>query len=221
MGWGRRWPEREPRPVAAGLSSEEMQSLLGRATDFVEASPVLREVVHRVQRARGRLYLWRAQDDLMARITPLSARSMLLETPRGSNSWVEHKRGPLKSVLKVVELDTDGSFHGLGWLAAAEPDASAPQVVLHRELGVPLGVLAEPRYWYSMHRSPVLAELGPSRDRALVRFVSHGLSHSFHGTCLYALRDGAWGCYTVKPSASASIASAEQWLDRRGWKDWA
>jgi hypothetical protein len=91
---------------------------------------------------------------------------------------------------------------------------------LQRELGVPVRVLAEPRYWYSMHRTPVVAEISEAKDRALVRFVAHGLTGSFHGTCLYAMRDGEWDCYTIKPSASKTIASAEAWLAKRRWQDW-
>jgi hypothetical protein len=32
-------------------------------------------------------------------------------------------------------------------------------------------------------------------------FVAQAISGSFQGTCLYALHDGQWGCYTIKPSA--------------------
>ena len=39
-------------------------------------------------------------------------------------------------------------------------------------------------------------------------------------TCLYALKDGEWGCHAIKPSASATIATAEAWLDKRDWEDW-
>lgn len=37
---------------------------------------------------------------------------------------------------------------------------------------------------------------------------------------LYALRDGEWGCYTIRPNASETISSAEKWLDKRDWNDW-
>ena len=70
------WPERVPRPKAAKLS-RELQSLHSRAVKFVEESIILRELVEEVQLARGRLYLWREPEDMMARITPLGARSML------------------------------------------------------------------------------------------------------------------------------------------------
>ncbi len=39
-------------------------------------------------------------------------------------------------------------------------------------------------------------------------------------TCLYALTDGEWGCYTIKPSASETIATAKTCLNKRDWEDW-
>ena len=183
-------------------------------------SVVLRELVQTVQLARGRLYFWREPDDLMARITPLALRSMLLEAPRGE-SWTEEKRGQLATVLRVLATDRLGTFHGLGALAQDDAaDDSPAQVVLHRTVGIPIRVLAEPGDWYAMHRRPVIAEVNDAKDRALVRFVANGASGSFHGTCLYAVRDGEWGCYAVRPNASETIASAEAWLDKRKWEGW-
>lgn len=37
---------------------------------------------------------------------------------------------------------------------------------------------------------------------------------------VYALKDGEWGCYTIKPNASETIATAESWLEKREWEDW-
>lgn len=214
------WPERIPRPKAANLSQEDLQRLHSRAVKSVEESIILRELVEEVQVARGRLYLWREPENMMARITPLGPRSMLLETPR-RNSWTEHKRGQLYTVLKFVESDTKGTFHGLGSLVVetrgAKPSA---QAILHRDLEIPVRVLAEPGYWYSMHRRPVIAEVNDAKDRALVRFFTHGISGSFRGTCLYALKDDEWACYTIKPSASETMDSAETWLNKRDWRDW-
>jgi hypothetical protein len=204
----------------AKLSKEELQRLHARAVKFVKESVILRELVEEVKLARGRIYLWREPEDMMARITPLGLRSMLLETPR-RNSWTEHKRGQLATVLKFMEGDTKGTFHGLGSLVAKKRGSKpSVQQILQRDFEVPIRVLAEPEYWYSMHREPAIAEVSDAMDRVLVRFVAHGMSGSFHGTCLYALRDGEWGCYTIKPSASGTIATAETWLDRREWKDW-
>ena len=223
MGWRHGgWPERVPRPKAAKLSKEALVRLQDRAKKFVDDSLILHELIGEVQLARGRIYLWRSRedDDLMARITPLGPRSMLLETPYRS-SWTEQKRGQLATVLKYAENDTEGTFHGLGSLcsekAGVKPSA---QVILHQNLKIPIPVLAEPGYWYSMHRKPTIVDVSNAKDRALVRFVTHGISGSFHGTCLYALKDGEWGCYTIKPSASETIATAEAWLDKRDWEDW-
>jgi len=93
-------------------------------------------------------------------------------------------------------------------------------VVLHRDFKIPVRVLAELGYWYSMHRKPAIAEANDVKDRVLVRFAAYGISGPFHGTCLYALRDGEWDCYMIKPSASETISSAETWLDKRNWKEW-
>ncbi len=208
------------RPKAVKLSREALQSLYVRAKKFVEESVILRELVGEVQLARGRLYLWRNPKNLMARITPIGPQSMLLETSRG-NAWAEHKRSRLVDTLKFVEGDTAGTFHGLGSLLAKRAvGESSPQLLLHQDLNIPVGILARPRHWYSNHRKPAIVEVNEAKDRALVRFVAEGLSGSFHGTCLYALCDGEWGCYTIKPSASASIASAEMWLDKRNWAGW-
>jgi hypothetical protein len=221
MRWRNRgWPVRVPRPKAAKLSKEELQRLHARAVKLVEESIILRELVEDVQLARGRLYLWRETEDLMARITPLGPRSMLLETPR-RNSWTEHKRGQLATVLKFVESDTTGAFHGLGSLIGKKRGGTpSAQAVLHRDLKIPVRVLAEPGYWYSMHRKPLIAEINATKDRALVRFVAHAMLGSFHGTCLYVHKDDEWGCYTIKPSASETIATAETWLNKRDWEDW-
>lgn len=214
------WPERTPRPKRAKLPSEALQRLHARAERFVKESAILGELLDDVQLARGRLYLWRKSEDLMARITPLGPRVMLLEAPH-RNSWTEHKRGQFATVLKVLERDTQGTFHGLGSLVAKQPEREAStQLILHRDLKIPIYVLAEPRYWYALHRRPVIAEISDAKDRVLVRFATCGISGSFHGTCLYALWGGKWGCYTIKPSASQTISAAEKWLDKRNWKDW-
>lgn len=181
---------------------------------------ILSELIESVQLTRGRLYLWRRPEDLMARITPLATDAMLLETPR-RNSWVEHRRGRLAAVLKTVEGDSEGTFHGLGSLVAkAREGKRSAQVVLHRDLQIPISILAQPYYWYAMHRMPMIVEISDANDRALVRFFGDGMSSSFYGTCLYALRDGQWGCYTIKPNASNTISTAEAWLQKRKWEDW-
>lgn len=110
-----------------------------------------------------------------------------------------------------LAADTRGTFHGLGVLSEEHGDARPPaQVSLHREIGVPIRVLAEPGHWYALHRQPVIAEVSDAKDRVLVRFIAHGLSGSFHGTCLYARRDGEWGCYTIRPNAGGERVEDEE-----------
>ncbi len=93
---------------------------------------------------------------------------------------------------------------------------------MYRELGIPVPVLAEPRYWYERHRTPVIAEMSEAEDHVLVRFESYSFSYgSFSGTCLYAKRGGDWGCYVIKPSASDTIETAMAWLEKRDWEDWS
>ena len=100
----------------------------------------------------------------------------------------------LATVLKVLKGDAQGTFHGLGSLVAKQREGKpSAQVVLHRDFKIPVRVLAEPRYWYSMHPKPAITEVNGAKDRVLVRFVTYGISGSFHETCLYALRDGKWG----------------------------
>ena len=219
MRWrNNRRSERVLRPKVAALPKEALQKLHERTVKFVEKSPLLRTLVASAQLSRGRLYLWAAPDVLMARITPLSAESMLLETPH-RNSWVEHRRSTLSSVLKYVEADRDGTFHGLGSILGKGGKRSV-QAVLYQDFGIPIPVLAEPREWYSKHRKPKIVETSDANDRILVRFFAEAMSGTFHGTCLYAFRDEAWNCYTIKPSASTTIGDAEAWLQKRAWRDW-
>ncbi len=94
------------------------------------------------------------------------------------------------------------------------------QEALVHFFGLPIEVIAQPALWYSYHRTPRIVECGKDRTRVLVRFSAVSLSGSFGGTCLYALRDGSWGAYPIRPSASSSIATAEAWLVKRKWKAW-
>jgi len=221
MGWRDKgsWGEYRPRPKAAKLPAEDLERLHAKADKFVEESVILRDLLQSVQLARGRLYFWNEPEDLMARITPLGPKSMLLEAPR-RDSWTEVKRGAMHVVLRALQSDKKGTFHGLGVLLEENHDEPPAQVILHRELGIPVRVVAEPRYWYAMHRTPRVAEISEATDRALVHFSSRGLSGSFHGTCLYARRDGEWDCYGVRPNKSDSIAMAEAWLEKRDWEGW-
>lgn len=219
---GKKTAAKTPRAKksTASVSQAVLQRLFTRTTKFVEDSLLLSELLDTVQLARGRLYLWRGEEDAMARITPLGARTMLLESPRG-RGWSERERGPLAAVLSVVENDTSGVFHGLGSVLADGADANPPvHLVLHRDYNIPVPVLAEPRRWYSRRLRPVIVEGDDAGDRVLVCFVSDGASGHSHGACLYALENGEWGCYTIAPEASETVADAEEWLDERGWEDW-
>lgn len=100
---------KDPRPKLARLSPATLQRLHDRAATFVAESPSLSEREIKVQLARGRLYFRRGSGDLMARITPLSSRSMLLESPHG-RAWTEHRRGQLATVLKAMAEDREGEF---------------------------------------------------------------------------------------------------------------
>jgi hypothetical protein len=67
----------------------------------------------------------------------------------------------------------------------------------------------------------VIVEGSEDRTRVLVRFGAMSWSgESFGGTCLYALRDGRWGAYRIRPSEGRDIASAEAWLVKRKWRQW-
>lgn len=221
MGWrSDRWKPYQPRPKVAKLSAEQLGRLRDTASRFVERSKVLSTLVERVDLTRARLYLWRDETDLMARITPLSSATFLLEAQRG-NVWFERARGTLRVVLGALERDRFGGFHGLGALAREPmPGDSSVLATLHRAFGVPLAVVAEPREWHALRRQPQIVEHDAERGRVLVRFSAIGPFGSFGGTCLYARRDGEWGCYAIKPSASTSLASAEAWLAKRSWQGW-
>ncbi|MFH0943967.1 MAG: hypothetical protein V2A76_02115, partial [Planctomycetota bacterium] len=89
---------------AAKLSRPALERLQDRALDFAMESDVLREELQTIELSGGRLYLRRLSGDLKARITPLSPRSMLLESPHG-RSWTWRGRGSLGTVLRLLEED--------------------------------------------------------------------------------------------------------------------
>jgi hypothetical protein len=214
------WPAYRPRPKVAKLSTADLERLHASVTRFVARSRVLSAVVAQVTCARGRVYVWREGDDLWARLTPLSRAALLLETP-WRTGWSEYKRGEARSVLASLERDPHGTLHGLGVLVRKRKDGRrSVQEILHDDHGVPLSVVAEPRHWYELRRQPAIAEVDRDRGRILARFESFGPFGGFGGTCLYAQRDGEWDCYTIKPSAAATIESAEAWLVKRSWEDW-
>src|ERR1700681_2717243 len=97
MSWGRDWPSYEPRPKAWKPTAEALAGMRDKAAKFIERSPLLRNLSFEVKAARGRLYFVRKGDEV-ARITPLSSRTLLLESP-GRSAWSENARGSLQVVL--------------------------------------------------------------------------------------------------------------------------
>ncbi len=219
MGWRGDWPQRVPRPKLYKMTPEALAELRARADRFIARSALLRELGVVVRIARGRLYVERDKEDdgceVIARITPLSGTVLLLESEGPRGGFREDARGSVAVVLKALERDRFDTIHGLGMFAPRR-GAGAPsvQATLREKLGIPFAVLAEPREWYAMKRTPVLVEMDETRGRALVRFESLGPFGRFHGTGLYAKIEGKWGFDEVPPRASASIASAEAWLQK-------
>jgi hypothetical protein len=85
---------------------------------------------------------------------------------------------------------------------------------------IPVDVLTEPRQWYIYHRQPQIVEASQDRTQVLVRSMAYSLSGPFSGTCSYALRDGQWGVYTIRPNQSGDIDTAIAWLEKREWRAW-
>ena len=105
------------------------------------------------------------------------------------------------------------------------------QEALHLFFGIPVEVLIEPRDWYVRHRRPVIMEYSPDHTRVLVQFCQTSLSGgAIIGTCLYLQHSAEesdaeppapeWNAYTIRPSASDTIASAEGWIIKRKWNPW-
>jgi hypothetical protein len=185
--------------------------------------------------------------EVLGRITPLAAAkgAMLLETENRSGSWSEEAKGTVQKVIKAVASDTEGTFHGLGSIDKALRKSGkgltrlpvkkvgknkfiysetgavcSVQEALFHYFGLPLEVIAEPSEWYSYHREPEIVETGKDKKRVLVNFSAIGPFGEFGGSCLYAERDGSWDAYTLQPSESRNIATAEAWLVKRKWEAW-
>jgi hypothetical protein len=220
MQWRHRHREAYvPRPKVEKVSADELARLREMASRFVSKSPVLSELVAKVSIQRSRFYVFDTHGYVMARITPLAEATFLLEAPRG-DAWTAAKKGSWPTVLNALNRDKRGTFHGQGTLVGkGKADAGSVQVQL-RKLGVPIPVLAQPRHWYAMRRTPSIIEVDARGERALVGFESFGMFGSFGGTCLYARVEGKWGCYVVRPSEAGSIESAVAWLTKQGWKGW-
>lgn len=126
MGWGRQWPERDPRPEVQKLSDDQKNKILSVLTKGIEESPVLTALFFRARLLRGRFYIetiWQDEKDqldtqVVGRMTPLTGAklSLLLETERSKNNWHEIARGSAETLIKTITDDRKGTFHGLGVL---------------------------------------------------------------------------------------------------------
>jgi hypothetical protein len=127
MGWGRQWPERQPRPKVQALSAADKKQLLATMTAEIAASPVLTGLRVQVLSQRGRFYIERTLDDgdstvveAWGRITPLAnSDDLLLEHEGRKGSWSEIVKGSSRKLIKTIAGDTKGTFHGLGSLNKA------------------------------------------------------------------------------------------------------
>jgi hypothetical protein len=185
--------------------------------------------------------------EVIARTTPLenAEESLALEAEKRKGNWYTVVQGTAEEVVGALAGDTKGTFHGLGALDTSLREAGGnlerlevemleglcfvyartgrectAQEALFHFFGVPIDVLTEPRQWYIYHRQPQIVEASQDRAQVLVRFTAYSLSGPFSGTCLYALRDGQWGAYTIKPNQSRDIETAIAWLVKRGWRAW-
>ncbi len=126
MGWGQRWPERQPRPAVQELSDEQKTKILAVLNKGIEDSPLLTALRMRARCLRGRFYverLWPTLEDkpeteVVGRMTPLVGPtvSFLLEVENQRGSWREIARGTAGKLIKTIAGDMKGTFHGLGIL---------------------------------------------------------------------------------------------------------
>ena len=129
MRWGRRWPERQPRPKTRRMNEVEQAGIVRTLEKEILASPVLSAFGIKVRAARGRFYIERERRDdgsepcteVWGRITPLAdaKKELLLEVPHRRGSWSEVARGHAVKFGKIIAGDTKGRFHGLGSLDAS------------------------------------------------------------------------------------------------------
>ena len=217
MQWRHQWSERPPRPKVHWLSAERQQDILAKMTKEIAKSPILSGFGLQVRFLRGRFYVelpLPSGNVVWGRITPV-ANELLLE--HEWRSWNEIARGTPQKLIKTIAGDTRGTFHGLGSLDSSlrkagqgltrlamkikdntfvygeSGEGCSVQEALFHYFGLPIEIIAQPRLWYSYHRTPHIAEGSKDRTRVLVRFSAFSLSGSFGGTCLYAQRDGELG----------------------------
>jgi len=144
MSWGRKWPERQPRPKVRKLYEEEKAKILNSMKNSIISSPVLTVLNFRVKLARGRFYYEQAFSDtddvaIMGRVTPLAnpADEFLLEVDYGGSDWKKIKQGKIRAITNTVSGDTEGVFHGLGVLdksiRAARKNKSDKLMIVEKE----------------------------------------------------------------------------------------
>ncbi len=184
--------------------------------------------------------------EIIGRATPLDGfdDKLLMEVEQKKGSWSEYVKGKPKKVAKAIASDSEGTFHGLGSLDASLRRASGltrqemivhdnfqfvyakrkreatVQEALYHFFGVPIKVIAEPREWYIYHRRPKIVEMNEEKTAVLVSFTAASWTGSFGGITLYAMHNGEWGEFSIKPNQSKSIASSLAWLEKREWKAW-
>lgn len=245
MRWRGDRSERQPRPKVRQLTADEQQQLLGKMAQEIARSPVLSAFALQVRALRGRFYVERPMPEgalVWGRITPADG-DLLLEVEH--KSWKAVASGTAEKLIKTIAADTKGTFHGLGaldkslrkagqgqtrlpmklegdkFIYAGTGEGCSAQEVLFHHFGMPVEVIAEPRIWYSLHRTPHLVEFSEDRTRVLVYFSAvSGSGEHFGGTCLYVLQEDQWGAYPIKPSESQNITTAAAWLIKRRWEAW-
>ena len=138
---------------------------------------------------------------------------------RRSSFWTG--RETREGLLRKQRTEPQSLEHRDGRFYYADGKEAGAQEVLYHYFNIPIPVIAEPVGWYAYHRKPSIVEFNAVRDRVLVDFSAYSWrGDAFGGRCLYAMVDTKWGAYTIRPNRSESIATAEEWLEKRGWEGW-
>jgi len=124
MGWGNRWPEKQPRPKVQQLSEEQKNKILALMSAAINESPVMTALRMRVRFLRGRFYVESlrpglhksSSGDAVARLTPIdgSKVTLLLEKERAKGNWLEIATGAARKLTRIIIEDPKQTFHGLG-----------------------------------------------------------------------------------------------------------
>ena len=194
----------------------------GRITPVVEDGPLLLECERRTDQwyevARGGV-------------------QKMIKTIAGDTRGTFHGLGYLDTALRQAQRagrTPRVEPRGEDFVDGDSGKRCSAQEALFLYFGVPLAVLIQPRGWYIYHRTPFIVEYTPDRSRVLVCFCSSSfLGGNIVGTCLYVRHDPApgsaeddqespvWAAYTIRPSASQDITTAEAWLHMRKWRSWS